>query len=63
MEQDALSCSTFLFLMFWGQIGVKIGFSQKTSRFIQRRNDNKKARSLDKIPKLRAFLYSQLSLR
>ena len=30
---------------------------------MQRRNDNKKARSLDKIPKLRAFLYSQLSLR
>ena len=51
------------FLMFWGQIGVKIGFPQKTSCFIQRRSDNKKARSLDKIPKLRAFLYSQLSLR
>lgn len=50
------------FLMFWGQIGVKIVFSQKTSCFIQRRNDNKKARSLDKIPKLRAFLPFQLLL-
>lgn len=53
----------FFFLMFWGQIGVKIGFSQKMSCFIQRRNDNKKARSLDKIPKLRAFLFLSVILK
>ena len=54
MEQDKISCS-ILFSMFWGQIGVKINFFRKMNHFIQRKNTNKKARSLDKVPKLRAF--------
>lgn len=54
MEQDKISCS-ILFLMFWGQIGVKFNFFRKMNHFIQRKNTNKKARSLDKVPKLRAF--------
>ena len=31
MEQDKISCS-ILFLMFWGQIGVKIVFSVKMQK-------------------------------
>lgn len=54
MEQDKISCS-ILFLMFWGQIGVKFNFFRKMNHFIYCENTNKKARSLDKVPKLRAF--------
>ena len=43
------------FLMFWGQIGVKFNFFRKMNHFIYCENTNKKARSLDKVPKLRAF--------
>ena len=56
MEQDKISCS-ILFLMFWGQIGVKFNFFRKMNHFIYCENTNKKARSLslNKVPKLRAF--------
>lgn len=41
--------------MFWGQIGVKFNFFRKMNHFMQRKNTNKKAHNLDKVPKLRAF--------
>ena len=54
----------FFFLMFWGQIGVKIMVFSKNEQFhTTQKRQQKKARSLDKVPKLRAFLFLSVILK
>ena len=63
LEQDALSCSSFLFWCFGVKLGSKSVFLKKRAVSYNAETTTKKVRSIDKIPKLRTFLFLSVILK